>query len=45
MVKCIIDSREYKLRELLEERGVEFQVEMLELGDIHFYDENYRLII
>lgn len=45
MIKCIIDSREYKLRELLEEKGIEFQVEMLELGDIHFYDDNYRLII
>lgn len=45
MVKCILDSREYKLKDLLEEKGIEFQVEMLELGDIHFYDENYRLII
>lgn len=45
MVKCIIDAREYKLKDLLEEKEIEFQVEMLELGDIHFYDENYRLII
>ena len=45
MVKCILDSREYKLKDLLEEKGIEFQVEMLELGDIHFYDKNYRLII
>ena len=45
MIKCILDSREYKLKDLLEEKGIEFQVEMLELGDIHFYDENYRLII
>lgn len=45
MIKCIIDAREYKLKDLLKEKGIEFQVEMLELGDIHFYDENYRLII
>ena len=45
MVKCIIDTREYKLKDLLEEKEIDFQVEMLELGDIHFYDENFRLII
>lgn len=45
MISCIIDSREIKLRSLLSEREIPFEVKMMELGDIEITDGERHLII
>lgn len=45
MVSLIIDSREFKLRELLTEQNIPYEIKMMELGDIELTDGERHLII
>lgn len=45
MISCIIDSREFKLIELLEKNQVSFEMKRMDLGDIELTDGERFLII
>ena len=45
MISCIIDSREFKLKELFIKKGIPFEIKMMELGDIELTDGERHLII
>ena len=45
MISCVIDSREFKLRELLSKNSIPHEIKMMELGDIELNDGERYLII
>lgn len=45
MISLIIDSREFKLKELLTEKNIHFEIKMMDLGDIELTDGERHLII
>lgn len=45
MISLIIDSREFKLKELCIKREISFEVKMMDLGDIELTDGERHLII
>ena len=45
MISFIIDSREFKLKELLTEKNIPFEIKRMDLGDIELTDGERHLII